>query len=74
MWTAPRAEPVSMFLSSTWRGQGLGGRFVDAFVAWARERGASRLQVGAYVANDGAVRFYGRHGFAPLSTELVADL
>jgi len=52
----------------------VGSRLVEDFVAWARERGASRLQVEAYIANDGALRFYRRHGFVPLSTQLVMDL
>lgn len=55
MWTAPRAELVSMFVSSTWRRQGLGGRFVDAFVAWARERGASRFRAVVHGARRGPV-------------------
>jgi GNAT superfamily N-acetyltransferase len=74
MWIAPRAELVSTLVSSSWRGQGVGSRLVEDFVAWARERGASRLQVEAYIANDGALRFYRRHGFMPLSTQLVMDL
>lgn len=74
MWTAPMAELVSMFVSPSWRGQTLGSRLVEDFVSWARERGALRLKVSAYLANDGALRFYRRHGFAPLSSELVVDL
>jgi len=68
------AELVSMFVSPSWRGQALGSRLVEDFVSWARERGALRLKVSAYLANDGALRFYRRHGFAPLSSELVVDL
>jgi hypothetical protein len=56
------------------RGRGVGARLVEGFADWGRARGAARLQVGAYVANTGALRFYQRHGFAPLSTELVIDL
>lgn len=74
MWTGSRAELVSMFVSSSWRGQGVGGRLVDEFVVWARERGASRLQVSAYVSNGSAIRLYRRYGFAPLSMQLVMDV
>lgn len=74
MWTAPRAELVSMFVRSDCRGQGLGSRLVGEFAAWARERGASRLQVSAYAANAGAVRFYQRQGFVTLSTSLTVDM
>lgn len=74
MWVAPRAELVSMFVSSQWRDQGVGGRLVEDFQAWARSRGAARLQVTAYVANEGALRFYWRKGFASLSSDLVLGL
>jgi GNAT superfamily N-acetyltransferase len=74
MWTASRAELVSMFVAEPIRGQGVGGLLVQEFITWARERGAARLRVQAYAANEPAIRLYRRHGFTPLSTELVADL
>ncbi len=73
MWTALRAELVSMYVAPAWRGQRVGARLVDEFITWARDKGVSRLVVTAYVANEGAIRFYRRHGFTPLSTTLVAD-
>jgi GNAT superfamily N-acetyltransferase len=74
MWTGSRAELVSMFVSPALRGHGIGNRLVEEFIAWARGRGAARLQVSAYADNHGAIRFYHRHGFRPHSTELVIDL
>jgi GNAT superfamily N-acetyltransferase len=74
MWRAPRAELVSMFVAAPWRGAGIGSRLVAYFLDWARDRGAARVQVDAYAANGGALRFYKRHGFAPLSENLAADL
>lgn len=74
MWTAPRAELVSMRVDHTLRGSGIGSQLVEAFTTWARDRGAVRLHVDAYTANTAAIRFYQRHGFAPLSTSLAADL
>lgn len=74
MWTASRAELVSTFVMPSWRGQGVGGRLFGEFAAWARKRGASRLQVSAYAANHSAVRFYRRHGFVTLSTDLIVNL
>jgi len=47
------------------RGQGVGGQLVGAFFDWARDRGAEVASVTAYAANDGAQRFYRRHGFTP---------
>jgi GNAT superfamily N-acetyltransferase len=66
MWIAPRAELISMFVRPDWRGHAVGSGLVEAFKVWARERGAVQLRVTAYAANDGAIRFYQRHGFAPL--------
>jgi ribosomal protein S18 acetylase RimI-like enzyme len=73
MWTGSRTELVSMYVSPANRGRGAGGRLVDAFFAWSRQRGAERSQVAAYAANESAIRFYRRHGFAPLTIELAAD-
>ncbi|MHB1595227.1 MAG: hypothetical protein ACYCO9_14285 [Streptosporangiaceae bacterium] len=42
--------------------------------AWARERGAQHASVTAYAANDAAQTFHARHGFAPQSVILRADL
>ncbi|GAA1570196.1 hypothetical protein GCM10009789_24700 [Kribbella sancticallisti] len=74
MWTASRAELVSMFVRASLRGQGVGGRLVDAFVEWAKERGATRLHVTAYAANEAALQLYQSRGFAPLSITLANDL
>ncbi|GAA1518006.1 GNAT family N-acetyltransferase [Kribbella lupini] len=71
MWIAPRAELVSMYVRPEARGGGVAGRLIDAFVAWARERGAARLEVSAYAANETAVRVYERHGFRPHSILLT---
>jgi len=74
MWVAPRAELVSMHVHGPHRSLGLGSCLVEAFKQWARGRGAARLQVTAYAANERAVQFYMRHGFTGLSVELASDL
>jgi GNAT superfamily N-acetyltransferase len=56
------------------RGRGVGASLVEAFFAWARQHGAVRAGVTAYTANEGALRFYARHGFVPASTTLRATL
>jgi ribosomal protein S18 acetylase RimI-like enzyme len=73
MWTGARTELVSMYVSPANRGRRAGGRLVDAFFAWSGQRGAERSHVSAYAANESAIRFYRRHGFAPLTIELAAD-
>lgn len=74
MWTAPRAHLVSLNVREQWRGQSVGARLVERFRTWAKDRGAVQLRVTAYTANEGAIRFYRRHGFAPLESTFAADL
>ena len=73
MWLGARTELISTLVSPAFRRQTIGGRLVEAFFSWSRERGAERFQVSAYAANESAIRFYRRHGFAPLSVELAVD-
>jgi GNAT superfamily N-acetyltransferase len=73
MWTGARTELISAYVRPEYRGRNIGGRLVEAFFAWSRERRAERFHVCAYAANESAIRFYRRHGFAPLSVELAAD-
>ena len=56
------------------RNRGVGDQLATAFLAWAAEKGAQRATVTAYAANDGAQRFYARHGFAVRSVTLHLDL
>jgi len=56
------------------RGQGVGSLLVAEFLAWARRNEAAVASVTAYAANDGAQRFYARHGFAPASVVMRAPL
>ena len=74
MWTGPRAVLISMHVMAAWRGQHVGAQLVEYFRSWAREKGAVQLRVTAYTANTGAIRFYQRHGFAPLETTLAARI
>ncbi|HEY0618320.1 MAG TPA: GNAT family N-acetyltransferase [Kribbella sp.] len=74
MWTGARAELVSLYVRPVLRGRGVGGRLVDTFVAWAKDRGAVRLHVTAYGTNEQALALYQKHGFVPLSVTLAADL
>jgi GNAT superfamily N-acetyltransferase len=56
------------------RGTGVGSRLVEHFLAWARDNGAEHASVTAYAANEGAQRFYRRHGFGPMSVVLRRKL
>ena len=74
MWTAPRAMLISMYVMPPQRGLNVGSRLVGQFTSWAKAKGAAQLRVTAYTANEGAIRFYQRHGFTVLDTTLAAPL
>jgi GNAT superfamily N-acetyltransferase len=74
MWTGPRAHLFSLHVMAAWRGQHVGALLVEYFRSWAKEKGAVQLRVTAYTANTGAIRFYQRHGFAPLETTLAVNI
>jgi len=38
MWTAARTELISTYVLPEHRGRNIGGRLVEAFFAWSRER------------------------------------
>ena len=68
------AELQSMYVVSNQRNQGVGGRLVDEFLAWAWVQGADRVSVTAYAENERAVRFYERVGFESRSVTLERAL
>jgi len=50
-------------VSSALRGAGIGGLLLSALEAWARERGAARMQLLADKDNLRALEFYGKQGW-----------
>jgi GNAT superfamily N-acetyltransferase len=68
------ADLESIHVYPAHRNRGVGEQLVAAFLAWATEQGAQRAIVTAYSANEGARRFYARHGFAVRSVTLDLDL
>ncbi|WP_369235092.1 N-acetyltransferase family protein [Streptomyces sp. R21] len=52
-------ELEQLYLEPSWRGRGLG----DRFVALAKERRPDGLGLWTFQVNDAAQRFYERHGF-----------
>jgi GNAT superfamily N-acetyltransferase len=66
-----QAELESIHVYPAYRGAGVGSRLVETFLAWAAGHGAVRASVTAYAANEAALRFYARHGFAARS--IMAD-
>ena len=47
------------------RGNGLGSRLLQTAIAYARSNGCARITLLTDQLNQGAIRFYGRHGFGP---------
>jgi GNAT superfamily N-acetyltransferase len=75
----PFARQREARLNSLWvlpehRGAGVGGLLVEAFLDWARERGARFALVTAFAANPGAIRLYEKHGFGSHTVTLRTDL
>lgn len=68
------AELESMFVREAWRGQSAGARLIRAFSQWANGQGAQSISVTAYSANQRAIAFYQRAGFAPQHLTLKLEM
>ena len=53
-------------------GQGAGSAMLAALKEHLKERGVSRIDCGCHRDNEGAWRFYARHGFVPLGEDRLA--
>jgi GNAT superfamily N-acetyltransferase len=71
---ATEARIGSLYVVASHRGQQVGERLVDQFLAWARERRADRATVSAFASNQGGLRFYERVGFTPHTVSLQLPL
>nr|WP_218036130.1 GNAT family N-acetyltransferase [Sphingobium sp. 15-1] len=56
-------ELKRIYLLSGWQGGGNGAALLALVMEEARRRGAKRLLLAVHEANQGAQRFYARHGF-----------
>jgi ribosomal protein S18 acetylase RimI-like enzyme len=65
---APRLtiELLSIMVEPAVRNRGIGGQLLAAFVDECRIRTASAIEVTVDAANQGACRFYEKHGFVPV--------
>jgi len=63
----PRAWVEDLAVHPDRRSEGLGKRLLDAAKAWARERGATHLELDSGVGRLDAHRFYEREGASPHS-------
>lgn len=58
-------ELVSMWVSPAQRRAGIAAELIDAVVAWARETGATTVELWVTRDNDAAVQLYEAEGFHP---------
>jgi ribosomal protein S18 acetylase RimI-like enzyme len=58
-----RAQLISMWTAPTHRRRGIGRLLVEEIAAWARDRGATVLQLMVTSSNQPAMSFYERLGF-----------
>jgi len=65
------AEILGLVAAADTRGNGIGGMLVERAVAWARERGCTRLRVRSRAERERAHRFYEREGFERVKTQRV---
>lgn len=52
-----------MIIDPGYRGGGAGSRLLDGAIAFAKEQGCRRITLLTDRTNNGAIRFYERHGF-----------
>lgn len=72
--STPIAVIITLYTDSRFRGQGIGANLISAFESWAKENGATRIAVSAFVSNVGAQRFYERNGFGAFEVTLEKEI
>lgn len=56
-------ELKRLYVDTPLQGRGLGSRFVEEALAWARSLGAPEIYLSVYSGNEGAQRLYARYGW-----------
>lgn len=64
------AVGLGIAVDPAWRGRGVGTALLRAAEAWARERGATRMNLGLDAFNTGALRLYERMGYETWGLEM----
>jgi len=64
------AELENMFVREEMRGKGIGGKLIQQFEDWCKERGVEVIRVVASAQNSEAIKFYEAHGAKPVSLTL----
>jgi GNAT superfamily N-acetyltransferase len=61
-----------VFVAADRRGRGIGSLHLESLKDELRRAGATRIDTSVHIENEGAKRFYERHGFLPLLEERIA--
>jgi GNAT superfamily N-acetyltransferase len=64
----------SLLVSAPYRKRGFGGALVKAVHQWAKEQGATEVQLESWEFPEGPVPFYERLGYRTLRRHMVIDL
>lgn len=56
-------ELKRLYVDSSLQGRGLGSKFIEEAISWARKHGAPELYLSVFSGNDGAQRLYVRLGW-----------
>jgi len=68
------AELENMYVQESMRGKGIGGKLVQQFEDWCKEKGVEVIRVVASAGNADAIRFYESKGAKPVSLTLEKTL
>ena len=69
----PRDRPVELqrfYLDHAWHGRGVAPQLMAACIDAARARGAASLWLGVWERNARAIRFYQKHGFTDIGSQV----
>lgn len=67
------AALVDVYVRPDARGDGRGAALVEAFCAWAKERGAPRVVLSTAAKNDAAQRLFAKLGFRATMIEMTRE-
>ena len=68
------AELENMYVQESMRGKGIGGKLVQQFEDWCKEKGVEVIRIVASAENADAIRFYESKGAKPVSLTLEKAL
>jgi ribosomal protein S18 acetylase RimI-like enzyme len=62
------------YVLEEFRGKGIGDKLYEAFVEWAKEKGAKSMSVEVTTSNSGAMKFYKKNGFGDYHSVLEMEI